>query len=122
MGIKSIEKQKARKRRHRRSKKKIFGTAERPRVSVYKSNKHLYAQIIDDVIGHTLVSESSLGSDIELKGSNVTVEVAREIGLALGKKAIEKGIKRVVFDRSGYRYHGQIKALADGAREAGLEF
>lgn len=116
-------KREARIRRHRRIRKKVFGTPERPRLSVYGSLKHMYAQIIDDMKGHTLVAASTL--DKELKGEikhGGNVEAARKVGELIAKRAISKGIKKVVFDRGGFRYHGRIKALADAAREAGLEF
>ena len=117
----------ARLRRKKRVRKKIFGTPERPRLSVYKSCKHIYAQIIDDTIGHTLVAVSSLSPEIrekvaELKEKGGKTEVARAVGELIAKKALEKGIKEVCFDRGGFKYHGRIKALADAAREAGLEF
>ncbi len=116
-------KREARIRRHRRIRKKVFGTPERPRLSVYGSLKHMYAQIIDDMKGHTLVAASTLDKEIrgEIKhGGNV--EAAKKVGQLIAKRAVEKGIKKVVFDRGGFRYHGRIKALADAAREAGLEF
>lgn len=116
-------KRKARKRRHLRVRKKVFGTAERPRLSVYRSLKHIYAQIINDEIGHTLVAASSLDPEFRKsgkKGSNV--EGAKEVGRILARRALEKGIKKVVFDRGGFKYHGRVKALAEGAREGGLEF
>jgi len=106
-----------RQRIHARIREKLAGTGERPRLNVYRSLNHIYAQVIDDRTGQTLVSASS----IKLKtGGNVAA--AKEIGKAVAEKAVEKGIKRVVFDRGGYLYHGRIKALADAAREAGLEF
>ncbi|MFA9398207.1 MAG: 50S ribosomal protein L18 [Clostridiaceae bacterium] len=112
---------KSREKRHLRVRKKIFGTTERPRLSVYRSEKNIYAQIIDDVAGVTLVSASSLDKDFELKvGSNT--EAAKLVGKLIGKKASDKGIKEVVFDRGGYIYHGRVQELANGAREEGLEF
>jgi large subunit ribosomal protein L18 len=106
-----------RQRIHSRIRAKLAGTAERPRLNVYRSLNHIYAQVIDDQTGTTLVSASS----IKLKtGGNIAS--AKEIGKAVAEKAVEKGIKKVVFDRGGYLYHGRIKALADAAREAGLEF
>ena len=111
----------ARTRRHLRVRKKISGTAERPRLAVYRSEKNIYAQVIDDVEGNTIVSASTLDKDFSSeKGSNK--EAARLIGEMVAKKAIEKGIKEVVFDRGGYVYHGRIQELAEGARAAGLEF
>ncbi|SFU68995.1 50S ribosomal protein L18 [Alicyclobacillus macrosporangiidus] len=113
----------ARKRRHLRVRKRIEGTPARPRLNVYRSNKHIYAQVIDDEHGHTLVSASTL--DKELRGeveNGATVEAARKVGELVAKRALEKGVKTVVFDRGGYLYHGRVRALADAAREAGLEF
>ena len=113
----------ARLRRHRRVRKKVFGTAERPRLSVFRSHKHIYAQIIRDDIGETLAHASTL--DPQLRGrlsSTGNVEAAREVGKLIGERALAAGIRKVVFDRGGYLYHGRVKALADGAREAGLEF
>jgi large subunit ribosomal protein L18 len=112
-----------RKRKHKRVRKKISGTKERPRLNVFRSLKHIYAQIIDDTTGNTLVSASTL--DEALKGKlkfGGNKEAAKEVGLLLGRKALDKGIKRVVFDRGGYLYHGRVKELAEAAREAGLEF
>lgn len=108
-------------RRKSRVRKKVRGTQLRPRLNVYRSNKHIYAQIVDDVSGTTIVAFSSNikeFSDIDAKKS----DVAKKVGEKIGKLALEKGIDSVVFDRSGYIYHGRIKALADGAREAGLKF
>jgi len=121
--IKRIDKNKVRLRKHARVRKKIKGTPEKPRLCVFRSSKHIYAQIIDDVSSTTLVAASTL--DEALKGKlNYTgnKEAAREVGKLIATKAIEKGIKNVVFDRGGYLYHGRVKELADGAREAGLEF
>lgn len=118
--MKASRKEKRNKRKLR-SRHGIGGTAERPRLSVFKSNIHLYAQIIDDVAQKTIVSCSSL--DKELKGaSKATKEMAVKIGTVLGKRAVEKGIAAVTFDRGGFRYQGQLKALADAVREAGLKF
>ena len=111
---------KARLIRHRRVRGKISGTAARPRLSVFRSAKHIYAQIIDDVNGVTIVSASSMDKEFEGLGSNK--EAAKKVGEAVAKKALEKGVEEVVFDRSGYIYHGRIQALADGAREGGLKF
>lgn len=111
---------KARLIRHRRVRGKISGTAARPRLSVFRSAKHIYAQIIDDVNGVTLVAASTMDKDFEGLGSNK--EAAKKVGEAVAKKALEKGVEEVVFDRSGYIYHGRIQALADGAREGGLKF
>ena len=106
--------------RHKRVRAKIFGTPERPRLNVFRSTKHIYAQIIDDVNGVTLVSASSLDKDFSGNGGNA--EGARKIGQIIGEKAKSKGIDTVVFDRGGYIYHGRVKELAEGARESGLEF
>lgn len=112
-----------RKRRHLRVRKKVTGTQERPRLNVFRSLKNIYAQLIDDVTGTTLVTASSLDPSIrEGKGSCGNKQSAREVGSLIARKAAEKGIKEVVFDRGGYLYHGRIKELAEGAREAGLEF
>ncbi len=110
---------KSRLRIKRGVRKKISGTTERPRISVFKSNARMYAQIIDDTNGHTLVSASSAEQG-DLKNTNI--EISKKVGLALAEKALEQGIKEVVFDRNGYVYHGKVKALADGAREGGLKF
>ena len=109
-----------RERRHLRVRRKISGTSERPRLCVYRSNTNLYVQIIDDVAGNTLVSCSTLDKDIKTKHANK--EAAKEVGTLIAKKAAEKNIKTVVFDRGGYIYHGVIKELAEAAREGGLEF
>lgn len=111
-------------RRKKRVRKKVFGTPERPRLSIYRSLKHIYTQIIDDVAGTTLVSCSTLSPEIreELKEKIKKKEVAKKVGFLLAKKALEKGIKKVVFDRGYFAYHGRVKALAEGAREGGLEF
>ncbi len=106
--------------RRRRVRAKVSGTAGRPRLSVFRSNAHLYAQLIDDESGKTLCAASDV--DVSTKGAAATVASAREVGALLAKKAVEAGIKTAVFDRGGYKYHGQVKALADGAREGGLAF
>lgn len=117
------EKHVARVRRHIRLRKKVRGTDARPRLSVYKSNCYMYAQIIDDLTGTTLVSASSLEKDLRAKfKGNVNVKVAAEVGKLIGERAKAKGIKTVVFDRGGFIYHGRIKSLAEAARECGLEF
>ena len=118
--IKKIDSNVARIKRHRRVRKNISGTAERPRLNVYRSLNHIYAQIIDDTKGVTLVSASSMDKDFNQYGGNC--EGAKEVGKAVAAKALEKGIKAVVFDRGGYVYHGRVAALAEGAREGGLEF
>ena len=109
--------------KHRKLRNRFSGTAERPRLAVFGSNNHMYAQIIDDTVGNTLVSASTLQKDVkaELEKTN-NVEAAAYLGTVIAKKAIEKGITSVVFDRGGFIYHGKIKALADAAREAGLNF
>lgn len=121
--IKKINRKKMRKRRHLRIRKKIFGTPERPRLCVYRSEKHMYAQIIDDTKGHTIVSASTLDKELRDKLEKTwTKEAAREVGKLIGKRALERGIKKVVFDRAGFKYHGRVKEVAEGAREAGLIF
>ena len=110
-------------KKHRRMRNRFSGTAERPRLAVFRSNNHMYAQIIDDTVGNTLVSASTLQKDVkaELEKTN-NVEAAAHLGTVIAKKALEKGITTVVFDRGGFIYKGKIKALADAAREAGLDF
>ncbi len=110
----------ARLRRHRRVRKKIRGTAERPRLAVYRSNRYIYAQVIDDDRGHTLVSASSLESDLRTR--NLTVETAEMVGNILAKRCRRVGVETVVFDRGGYRFAGRVKALAEAARADGLTF
>jgi large subunit ribosomal protein L18 len=110
-------------RKHDRVRKKIRGTAERPRLNVFRSLKNIYVQVIDDTTGTTLVAASTLDEAIKGKIANGgNKDAAKEVGKLIGQKAIEKGIKKVVFDRGGYLYHGRVKELAEGAREAGLEF
>jgi len=117
------DKKEARERRHTRVRKKVFGSPERLRLSVYPSLNHIYAQIIDDTEGHTIAAASSLDKEFKDKKSHKgNVTMAREVGMLIAKKALEKGIKRVVFDRGGYLYHGRVKALTGAAREGGLEF
>jgi len=121
--ITKIDKNKARLRRHLRVRKKINGTAERPRLSVFRSSKHIYAQLIDDEKGITLASASTLDKELRDKiGNGGSVEAARQVGELIARRAKEKGVAKVVFDRGGYLYHGRIQALADAAREGGLEF
>ena len=110
-------------KKHKRMRNRFSGTAERPRLSVFRSNNHMYAQIIDDTVGNTLVAASTLEKDVksELKKTN-DVEAAAYLGTVIAKKALDKGIKEVVFDRGGFIYQGKVAALADAAREAGLEF
>ncbi len=107
-------------RRHARVRRKISGTAERPRLCVYRSNTNLYVQVIDDVAGKTLVSASTLDKEVKTKYANK--EAAKEVGALIAKRALEKNIKDVVFDRGGYIYHGVVKELADAARNGGLNF
>ena len=107
-------------KRHNRVRGKISGTAERPRLSVFRSKANIYAQIIDDVAGSTLVCASTVEKAFEGNGGNC--EAAKKIGAALAERALQKGIEEVVFDRGGYIYHGRVKALAEGAREGGLKF
>jgi len=114
------DKNQVRKKRHVRVRTKISGTAERPRLNVFRSNKNIYAQLIDDVAGVTLVSASTQENGFEGVGSNVAA--ATKIGETIAKRAAEKNITAVVFDRGGYLYHGRVKALAEAARENGLEF
>ncbi len=121
---KNIKKREARIRRHKRIRKKVHGTAERPRLCVFRSNKHIYAQIIDDEDRVTLVSASSLDKEVvsELDKNATKKTVSRIVGKVIAKRALEKGIENVVFDRGGYLYHGRVKELAEGARENGLKF
>ncbi len=118
--VSKADSNKARLKRHARVRAKLSGTAEFPRLNVYRSNANIYAQIIDDVQGVTLVAASSLDKEFEGIGSNK--EAAKKVGLMIAAKALEKGIKEVVFDRGGYLYHGRVKELAEGAREGGLSF
>ena len=118
--ISKPDKNKLRQKRHRRVRGKLSGTADRPRLNVFRSNTGIYAQVIDDVAGVTLASASTLDKEVKTKASNV--EAAKEVGALIAKRAIEKGIKTVVFDRNGYLYHGKVQAVAEAAREAGLEF
>ena len=118
-----IDKNSVRVKRHWRMRKNINGTAERPRLNVYRSTCHIYAQIIDDTVGCTLVSASTLDGALkeQIAGKN-KVEQAKLVGELVGKRALEKGISKVVYDRGGYLYTGRVQALAEGARKAGLEF
>ena len=118
--FKKVDKKASREKRHLRVRKKVFGTVERPRLSVFKSEKNIYAQVIDDINGVTLVAASSLDKDFSAKGGNK--EGAKLVGEVVAKRAIEKGITEVIFDRGGYIYHGRVKELAEAAREAGLQF
>ena len=119
--ITKADKNAVRKKRHARVRTKLSGTEARPRLNVFRSNKHIYAQLIDDVNGVTLASASTLDKEVNLDSSS-NVDAAVKIGELVAKRAVEKGVKTVVFDRGGYLYHGRIKALADAARENGLEF
>lgn len=112
----------ARVKRHLRVRKKVTGTADRPRLGVFRSLKHISAQIINDEIGQTLVSVSSLEKEIKDKGSLKKQACAEQVGAILAQRALAKGLKQVVFDRGGYRYHGRVAALAEAARKAGLQF
>ena len=118
--VQTVDKNIARLNRHKRVRGKISGTAERPRLNVYRSTNNIYAQLIDDVKGVTLCAASSLDKDFEGNGGNK--DAARKVGAAIAKIAAEKGITEVVFDRGGYIYHGRVKELAEGAREGGLKF
>ncbi|MCK6255206.1 50S ribosomal protein L18 [Fictibacillus sp. WQ 8-8] len=119
--ITKADKNVARKKRHARVRRSVIGTAQRPRLNVFRSTKHIYAQLIDDQNGVTIASASSLDKGVDVKNGG-NVEAAKAIGEAIAKRGAEKGVKVVVFDRGGYLYHGRVKALADAAREAGLEF
>ncbi|MEK3789452.1 MULTISPECIES: 50S ribosomal protein L18 [Paenibacillus] len=117
------DKNKARVRRHLRVRKKIQGTAQRPRLNVFRSEKHIYAQLIDDVAGVTLAAASTMDKELSKDIANgASVESARKVGELVAKRGKEKGVTAVVFDRGGYLYHGRIQALAEAARETGLEF
>lgn len=121
--IKKASRAEIRQNKHRRIRHRLSGTATTPRLSVFRSNKHMYAQIIDDTVGKTLVSASTLQKDVKAELANTDdVAAAAHLGTVIGKKALEAGITEVVFDRGGYIYHGKVKALADAAREAGLKF
>jgi large subunit ribosomal protein L18 len=121
--VRKESRQNVRVKKHMRIRNRFSGTAERPRLAVFRSNNHMYAQIIDDTVGNTLVAASTLENEIkaELEKTN-NVDAAAYLGTVIAKRAIEKGIKEVVFDRGGFIYQGKIAALADAAREAGLEF
>jgi len=120
---KEVDTAMARDTRHRRVRARVQGTAVRPRMNVFRSSQHIYAQIIDDTAGHTLVSASTIDTEIrpQLGALNKT-DQAKVVGQVLAKRALAAGVKQVVFDRGGYRYHGRVKSLADGSREGGLEF
>jgi len=118
--VSKVDKNAARVKRHYRVRNKIAGTPERPRLNVFRSAKHIYAQIIDDLNGVTVASASTMDKDFGEWGGNK--EAAKKVGENIAKKALEKGVTSVVFDRSGYIYHGRVKELAEGAREGGLQF
>ncbi len=118
-----VDRRKARERRRKHVRKYVSGTPERPRLNVFRSLNHIYAQIIDDTQGHTLASASTIDTEIrEQMDGKTKTEQAQIVGRVVGERALEKGIKQVVFDRAGYKFHGRIKALAEAAREAGLDF
>jgi large subunit ribosomal protein L18 len=119
--ITKADKNAVRKKRHARVRTKLSGTEARPRLNVFRSNKHIYAQLIDDVNGVTIASASTLDKDVNLDSSS-NLDAAVKIGELVAKRAVEKGITTVIFDRGGYLYHGRVKALADAARENGLQF
>lgn len=122
MGQKNMR-ETARQKRKRRIRKKIFGTEQRPRLSVFRSAKHIYAQIVVDSTGSTVLAASTLSPEIRVEiGDLKKSEAAKKVGEWIGKKASEKNIRKVIFDRNGFLYHGRVKALAEGARESGLEF
>lgn len=122
MSAKTNSKHAARLRRQRRVRKKVIGSAERPRLAVFRSNRHISVQVIDDTKGHTLASASSYEADVRSAGSTGTVDAASTVGQLVGERAKSAGVEAVVFDRGGNRYHGRVAALADAARAAGLEF
>ena len=115
-----ITNKESREKRHRSLRKRIQGTAERPRLAVFRSSRHIYVQVIDDLLNKTLVGTSDLG--LEASDDEDKKAMAKKVGVAIAKKCLEKGIDKVVIDRAGFKYHGRVSALADGAREAGLKF
>ena len=120
---KAKQKRLARKRRHARVRKRVYGTSERPRLNVFRSLKHIHAQVIDDTQGHTLVAVSTMDHDVKSEAADkAKIDQAEIVGEVLAKRALAAGITQVVFDRGGYQYHGRVKALAEAAREGGLEF
>jgi large subunit ribosomal protein L18 len=122
MGQKNVR-ETARQKRKKRIRKRVFGTEQRPRLSVFRSAKHIYAQIVVDSTGSTILAASTLSPEIRIEiGDLKKSDAAKKVGEWIGRKAAEKNIRRVVFDRNGFLYHGRVKALADGARESGLEF
>lgn len=113
----------AREKRHQRVRVRVRGTAERPRLNVFRSLRHMYAQLIDDVAGHTMASASTMDAEVKEQLAKLSkADQAKLVGQVLAKRALEKGVKEVVFDRGGYKYHGRVKALAESARAAGLQF
>jgi large subunit ribosomal protein L18 len=119
----TINRKAATRRRHARIRRKVFGTSERPRLSVFRSNQHIYAQVIDDVNHHTLVSASTIDSDLKTSlASGDTCEASTKVGELIAQRALAQGITQVVFDRGGNLYHGRVKALAEAARAGGLDF
>ena len=119
--MKATRKQSTR-RRHARIRRRVKGTAERPRLAVYRSNNHIYAQVIDDYKHHTLAAASTLDADIKDDGSSATKDASAKVGKLIAERSLAQGVKQVVFDRGGKLYHGRVAALAEAAREAGLDF
>jgi large subunit ribosomal protein L18 len=120
---KTAHKEVARKRRHRRVRKRVVGTSQRPRFNIFRSLKHIYAQVVDDTRGHTLAAASTLDAELRDKVKGLTkTEQAKLVGELLAKRALERGVQEVAFDRGGYKYHGRVKSLAEAAREGGLDF
>ena len=118
-----VDRRKARARRQAHIRKHVYGTPERPRLNVFRSLSHIYAQVIDDTVGHTLTAASTIDQDVRDQIAGLAkAEQARVVGKTVAERALSKGIKSVVFDRGGYKYHGRVKALAEAAREAGLDF
>ena len=118
----AAKKRNARVRRHRRVRKKVQGSAERPRLAVFRSNQHIYAQLIDDVAGRTIAAASTADASVKEAGGTGNIEAAKRVGALVAERASAAGVTKVVFDRGGFLYHGRVAALADAAREAGLEF
>ena len=118
-----VDREAARRRRHARIRRKVFGTHDRPRLNIFRSLEHIYVQIIDDWAGHTLVSASTIDSEVKEKLDDLSKsEQARIVGEIVAERALDRGIEKVVLDRGGYKYHGRVKALAEAAREKGLKF
>jgi large subunit ribosomal protein L18 len=118
--MKTVQAQRA--KRHKRVRKKVLGTPERPRLSVYRSNRHIYAQLIDDLSGRTVAAASTVETDLRNGASKNPAEAAGRVGALVAERALEHGVSSVVFDRGGFRFHGRVKALAEAAREKGLSF